>query len=88
MLQKTVIASLLLLATGSAALADSTEGAVVAYDRKAGVIVLEDKTIWSLEGSEATPPADLKAGDRVKIEYQSEGDDGISMIDAIEPASE
>lgn len=88
MFQKIALGSLILAVGASAALADSTEGTVVAYDRKAGIIVLEDKTIWTLEGSEATPPPDLKAGDSIKIEYESAGDDGVTKIDAVKPAGE
>ena len=67
----------------SSAFADSTSGKVLAYDRKAQLIVLEDKTVWSLEGSEAAAPEDLKAGDEVEIDFESEGEDGISKIESI-----
>ncbi|WP_146590044.1 hypothetical protein [Puniceibacterium confluentis] len=65
------------------ALADSTTGKVVAFDRKANVLVLEDKTIWSLE-TLTTVPEDLKSGDMVEIRYNSNADNGWGRINAIE----
>jgi hypothetical protein len=52
------------------------------------LIVLEDKTVWSLEGSDATPPADLKAGDRIEIDFLSAGDDGITKIQTVKLAEQ
>lgn len=83
MIVKTALASLILVSTYSMALADSTTGAIVAYDRVAKRIVLDDKTVWTLEGSEAAAPADLKAGDRVAIDYDTAGEDGITKIGSI-----
>jgi hypothetical protein len=88
MLQKAAVASLFLLAMSGAALADSTVGTVLAFDRQALLIVLEDKTVWSLEGSDATPPADLKAGDRIEIDFLSAGDDGITKIQPVKLAEQ
>jgi hypothetical protein len=74
------IASMLLCA--APALADETEGKVIAFDRVAKVLVLEDKTIWSLgEKTEITP--DLVAGDLVKIVYVGGGDTGIGPITSV-----
>jgi len=66
-----------------AAFADSTEGTVVAYDRKANIVVLDDKTVWTTIGSEDVIPATLQAGDVVTIEYVTSGDDGVQKIDSI-----
>ena len=63
------------------AAADETTGTIRAYDRLAHVIVLEDKTIWEFPG-ELTLPADLKAGDTVKIDFVSTGD-GVGKIESI-----
>jgi hypothetical protein len=50
------------------ALADETSGTILAFDRVANIMVLDDKTVWSLgEKTEVTP--DLMAGDTVKIIY-------------------
>ena len=87
MIRTAFIVSIILVSTLSLAHADSTEGTILAFDRKANIIVLKDKTVWTLEGSEAAVPADLKAGDRVKIDYSAEGEDGISKIDSITVAA-
>ena len=66
---------------------DVSEGAVIAYDRKANVVVLKDRTVWALELLESPVPAGLKDGDRVRIEYQSD-EEGISAIKRIEILSD
>ncbi len=75
-----LIASLFLCATP--ALADETSGRVVAYDRIAKVLVLDDKTIWSL-GDKTEVSEDLVAGDMVKILYAGGGDAGIGTITSV-----
>lgn len=67
---------------------DIAEGTVVAFDRKANVIVLNDKTVWSLDKLQAPLPEALKAGDRIEINYRSNEDDGVTAIDAIKRLSE
>ncbi|WP_199221381.1 hypothetical protein [Maritimibacter sp. 55A14] len=64
------------------AFADETEGHVLAYDRRAGIIVLTDKTVWVVPG-EITLPADLGRGDRVLFEYDSAGEDGLAAINEV-----
>ena len=88
MIKKALLASLALGLTSMNALADSTSGKILAYDRKAQLIVLEDKTVWSLDGSEAAAPDALKAGDEVEIDFESEGEDGISKIESIKLLSQ
>jgi hypothetical protein len=78
-----VAAALMAAVLPSVASADSTTGTVVAYDRKANIVVLSDKTIWTTVGSEKAIPADLKAGDRIVITYDSPGDDGVREIQSI-----
>jgi hypothetical protein len=70
-------------ALASPALADTTTGTVLAFDRKANVLVMEDKTIWKLT-SETVIPDDLVAGENVRITYTSLGDDGIKSVDKLE----
>jgi hypothetical protein len=65
------------------ALADETEGLILGFDRVDRIIVLEDKTVWQLPES-IDVPADLGRGDRVLIDFDSEGEDGISEITALE----
>lgn len=66
---------------------DISEGAVIAYDRKANVLVLKDRTVWALELLESPVPAGVKNGDRVRIEYQSD-EEGVSAIKRIEILSD
>ncbi|MGY3437623.1 MULTISPECIES: hypothetical protein [unclassified Marinovum] len=79
---RTLIAATLAILAAVPAIADETEGLVLAYDRQANVLVLTDKTIWSLP-SEITLPEDLIAGDRVHLVYDTAGEDGLTKIEAI-----
>lgn len=72
----------LLIAAAAPAVADSTQGTVVAYDRVANVLVLSDKTIWSLETLK-TVPEGLESGVQVEIDFTQNGDNGWGRIDAI-----
>ena len=80
---RSLIAAALLAATAAPALADSTQGTILAYDRVANVIVLDDKTVWSLETLK-TIPEGLKAGDVITIQFTSNADNGWGKINAIE----
>ncbi len=71
-----------LLAFTAAALADSTTGTVSAYDRLAGVIVLTDKSVYSLDSATIDIPPNLSAGDKITIEFEGD-EDGISAINGI-----
>ncbi len=77
------LAALMSVTTFTTAFADNTEGTIVAFDRKAKIIVLDDKTVWTTVGSEDAIPENLKAGDVVTIEYVTSGDDGVQKISAI-----
>ena len=63
--------------------ADISEGTVLVFDRKANLLVLTDRTVWALELSKSPAPAALKAGDRIRIEYDSD-EEGVSSIYGIE----
>ena len=76
-----VLAGLTMISAPAGA-GDISQGAVIAYDRKANTLVLADRTVWSLQDLKSEPPTGLKAGDRVEIHYQSD-EDGISSIDSI-----
>lgn len=67
------------LAAATPAFADETTGKVLAFDRKANIIVLQDKTVWEL-GTEATIPEGLVAGETVRLVYESAGEDGLTKI--------
>lgn len=62
------------------AVAEDTEGLILAFDRQDRIIVMTDKTVWQLpEAIEI--PEDLAHGDRVMFDFVSGGDDdGITQI--------
>ena len=72
-----------LLAAATPALADETTGVILAYDRADNVIVLTDRTVWEL-GAKTLVPADLKAGDTIRIDFEAAGENGIARIDSLE----
>ncbi|MFZ5963301.1 hypothetical protein ACOXXX_10145 [Thalassococcus sp. BH17M4-6] len=76
------LVSALLASAALPAFADSTQGTVLAFDRVANVMVLTDKTVWSLETLDVVP-ADLKAGDVVEIDFHSNADNGWDKINAV-----
>jgi len=67
----------------SPALADSTSGVVIAFDRVDHVLILDDKTVWDPSPAGDLVPEGLRAGDQVTIEYNSAGDSGVGKITAI-----
>jgi hypothetical protein len=69
----------ILCATAKAADGDSTAGNVLALDRKAGLLFLTDRSVWSLDMLRTPLPDNLNAGERVDISYKSD-EDGISEI--------
>lgn len=82
-IKSALVAVFMFLMTSSAFAADVVEGTVLAFDRKANVIVLKDKTVWSLAVLEGALPEKLKAGDRIEIRYDSNEDDGLKAIYSI-----
>jgi hypothetical protein len=82
-MRKFCLAALVLLVTAVPALADSVKGSILAFDRVARVIVLDDKTVWPLGPAEIEMPGDLKAGDVIVIEFKSEGDSGLGKVISI-----
>ena len=73
----TILIGMLAPAIGFAA--DITVGTVLAFDRKANLIVMTDRTVWSLEGTTARMPDGLAAGDRVQFSYEG-GEEGVGDI--------
>ncbi|MEH6725346.1 MAG: hypothetical protein V7703_04240 [Hyphomicrobiales bacterium] len=76
-------AALILAVSASTSYADTFKGTVVAFDRKANVVVIDDKSVFNFEGQEAQIPDDLKAGDMIEIEGEGEGDDGYGKLTSI-----
>ena len=81
-MRRLALAALLALPAGLAA-ADETQGEILAYDRLANILVMRDRTVWTLP-TELMVPANLKSGDQVRIVYKTAGEDGLTAIDALE----
>ncbi len=62
---------------------DISEGTILAYDRKANILILTDRSVFPLEKLTSATPDGLKAGDRIHIRYDSNEDDGITEIYSI-----
>lgn len=77
----TLVASL----AAAPVLAESITAPILAFDRKANIIVLTDKTVWTLDAA-AMVPDDLKSGDVVVMDYAAIGDDGLGKVTAIKLA--
>ncbi|WP_089231776.1 hypothetical protein [Tropicimonas sediminicola] len=77
-----LLASALVTLTVMPAAADETEGLILAYDRVANILVLEDLTVWPIAADVAVPE-DLQAGDRVTIDFRSDGENGVGGINAL-----
>ncbi|WP_457936398.1 hypothetical protein [Mesorhizobium sp. 10J20-29] len=69
--------------TAVPALADNVTGEILAYDRLANVIVLTDNSVWEIVPKDLPLPADLKQGDRVTIDFVTNGDSGVGKINSI-----
>ena len=71
-----------LLLAAAPALADETTGTVAAFDRVDRILVLDDKTIWPLQETTVLPD-DLRAGDRVRLDYVGGGDAGVNGVTSV-----
>lgn len=78
-----VTLALPLVALAGAASADLLEGTVLAHDRVARVIVMKDRSVIPLDNLESELPADLVAGDRIAVSFDSNEDDGIRVVNAV-----
>lgn len=68
-----------LLLAAAPALADEVSGKVIAYDRVDHIIVLEDNSVLTIPNFEIIPE-DLVAGDRITVEFKSDGDNGYGTF--------
>ena len=78
-----ILALLMMSLSGQVVAQDMIQGTILAYDRKANVLVFNDRSVFPLEKLQGSPPPDLKAGDRVEISYDSNEDDGVTAIFSI-----
>ena len=67
--------------------ADETTGTLVAHDRKAHRIVMDDKTVYEYDPESTERPDVMTAGMRLRIDYRG-GEDGIESISSIEVVEE
>ena len=65
------------------ALADEVEGTVVAHDRLAHRVIMDDRTIYEYDPAKTVMPRAILAGDRVRIDFRG-GEDGIEAVTEIE----
>ena len=75
-----VLATLVLAAPVAA---DEVTGTLVAHDRKAHRIVMDDRTVYEYNPETTERPEVMTAGMRLKITYRG-SEDGIESISAIE----
>ena len=78
-----LILALGLVAVAAPALADEVEGTVLAHDRVAHRVVMNDRSIYEYNAETTELPRAILAGDRIKITYRG-GEDGIEAIQKIE----
>ena len=64
---RVLLTSAALIVSAIPALADNTSGTVLAFDRVAHVLVLDDKTVWNLP-PDLMLPENLAAGETITIE--------------------
>ncbi len=81
-MRRTQFACLLALAAAAPASADETTGRILAYDRLANVLVMADRTVWTLP-ADLLVPADMEAGDRVRMVYGTAGEDGVTRMNSL-----
>ena len=76
-------AAWILVVSASASYADTFKGTVIAFDREANVIVIDDKSVFNFEGQGVMVPDDLKAGNTIEIESEGEGEDGYGNLTSV-----
>ncbi len=75
------------LAAATPAFADTAAGTVFTYDAKSMTLVMEDNTVWQLEPTTVLPET-LETGDKIVIDFTSDGDNGVVSVDAITSQAE
>ena len=68
--------------TALPAFADSTSGTILAFDRVERIIVMTDKTVWEIPQTVELPDK-LMAGDKITIDFDSNGDNGVGSYNSI-----
>lgn len=76
-----------LLAVATPALADTTAGTVFTYDAQSKTLVMDDNTVWQLGAITLVPEA-LTTGDKIYIDFTSDGDNGVVNVETIASQTE
>jgi hypothetical protein len=79
---RVLLAAAVLAAAPFLAFADETTGTVHSYEPLTNTLVLTDRTVWPLPKTVVIPD-DLKPGERVRIAYRSNADNGWGSVQAI-----
>ncbi|WP_135501921.1 hypothetical protein [Roseovarius aestuariivivens] len=79
---RTLIAAALLVAATPSFAREFTTGTIAALDLTKQTVTLTDKTVYDLRNG-ALFPETLTVGDRVTVNYVSEGEDGIEKVVAL-----
>jgi hypothetical protein len=87
-MRKLGLIALVVSVVAAPAFADSVKGSILAFDRVAGIIVLNDKTVWPLGDAAKTLPEGLKAGDTIEIDFTSAGENALSTVNSVTLATE
>lgn len=78
-----LLASAFLLSASQVYAKDVADGTILAFDRKARILIFTDKTVWPLEKMAGELSEILKAGDRIQIIYDAD-EEGVDKIYSIE----
>jgi len=76
---RVILAVLALVSSTVPAFADQVVGTILAFDRVDHIIVLDDKTIWTIAADFVLPDG-LAAGDSITIDFQGAAENGIGKI--------
>ena len=64
-------------------LADTVMGQVLSFNPATQILVLEDKSSWSLKDGGIAAPVGLAAGQTVTIDFTTNGDNGFGKINSV-----
>lgn len=76
---RVLLSAFALITLAAPAFADEVTGSVLAYDRVDNIIILDDKTVWTIPADFALPE-NLVAGDLITIVFQGAAENGIGPL--------
>jgi hypothetical protein len=77
-----ITAALLAAALAGPAFADATQGTVSVFDPARKLMILTDRTVWTITDKTIFDPA-IKEGDQVLITFTSGGENGIVQTNTV-----